>query len=140
LRAWDSLYCAFLDVPPHQFFDLKSEKQNLQNYLDVARRQLSGQRDRVLTLLKRYQLDDGIDSPFRGGLFVLAKLGEDHVDLAKQCALIINPPAWGRTPGWSRICFSLTPERFEAAMARMEGFLKSKYGSLRAVHSELTGT
>lgn len=124
LRAWDTLYSAFLEEAPHQLMDIAQERQEIQHYLDDARTVLDGQRQRLLSLLKEHKLDDGLNTKNRGGLFVLAKLACQHEALAQKTGLLINPDNWSRTPGWSRICFSLTPERFEAAMERLKAHLK----------------
>jgi aspartate/methionine/tyrosine aminotransferase len=126
LRAWDALYSAFLDASPHQFVDIGKEKQELEQYLDFARKRLSNQRDELVALLKKYNLDDGLDTPYRGGFFLLAKLDEEAVDIAIQTKMLVNPPEWGRTPGWSRICYSLEPDKFKEAMARLQSFFESR--------------
>ncbi len=123
LRAWDAVYSAFLEQPPHQLMDIESQRESIKSYLLTARSQLSEQRTRVLHLLKRFDLDDGQQSGQRGGLFLLAKLAARAEELASKERLLVNPPEWGRTPGWVRLCFSLTPERFEEAFNRLERFL-----------------
>ncbi len=125
LRAWDALYSAFLTSSPYQFVDVHKEKQKIEDYLEKARRQLSLQRDALVRLLREYGLDDGIDTPYRGGFFLIAKLSDAAVALAHQQKLLVNPPEWGRTPGWSRLCYSLHPEKFKQALVRLEAFLKS---------------
>lgn len=125
LRAWDALYSAFLDTSPHQFVDIAKERQGLEQYLDFARRRLSVQRDELVALLRKHQLDDGLDTPYRGGFFLLAKLNEEATELARRTKLLVNPPEWGRTPGWSRLCYSLEPERFREAISRLRTFFES---------------
>ncbi len=123
LRTWDAIYSAFLEQPAHQLMDIDREKESVSSYLLAARRQLSEQRERLMNLLRRYELDDGQSTGERGGLFVLAKLAERADDLLRRENLLVNPPAWGRTSGWVRLCFSLTPERFEVALRRLERYL-----------------
>ncbi len=126
LRAWDALYSPFLDSPPHRFVNLVSEKRDIQEYMDTIRKQLSSQRDELIDLLKQYQLDDQIDSPYRGGFFVLAKVADRYEQLAAEARLLVNPEQWARTPGWARICFGLTPHRFQLAKTRLRDFLKNE--------------
>jgi aspartate/methionine/tyrosine aminotransferase len=123
LRAWDSLYSVFLEQAPHQMMNLPEELEHVENYLASARSMLADQRDSLLALLASHGLDDGLDNAKRGGLFVLARLGDKAADLARKEKLLINPPEWARTPGWCRVCFSLEPARFHAAMQRLQRYL-----------------
>ncbi len=123
LRAWDVLYSAFLEEAPHELMDVTKERGEIKKYLHDARQLLSAQRDRVLAILGKHNLDDGQETYNRGGLFVLAKLADKRDALARQARLLINSPEWSRTPGWTRVCYSLTPDRFEEAMTRLETFL-----------------
>ena len=88
-----------------------------------ARELLCSQRDGLLELLARHGLDDGLSTRYRGGLFVLAKLADKAKALATDAKLLVNPPEWGRTPGYARLCFSLGPERFDEGLSRLEKFL-----------------
>lgn len=123
LRAWDSIYSAFLDEAPHGMMDLEAAKREVHGYLFETRRQLSVNRDEVLSLLREFGIDDGIDTPYRGGIFVLAKMSEHRDELAKKMKLLVNSDTWGRTPGWSRVCFSLPTERFQEATSRLRAYL-----------------
>jgi aspartate/methionine/tyrosine aminotransferase len=125
LRAWDALYSAFLDDSPHQFVNVAKERQALEQYLDFARRRLSAQRDELVAVLRKHKRDDGLDTPYRGGFFLLAKLDSEGESLARDTKLLVNPPQWGRTPGWSRLCYSLEPERFREAIARLSSYLET---------------
>ncbi|SRR5579885_297372 len=126
LRAWDALYSAFLQEAPHQLMDLTRERDDLRRYLWNVRSLLSSHRDRLLNLLRHQGVDDGLNTPLRGGLFLLARLGGEVESLARQAQLLLNPPEWGRTPGCARICFSLLPERFEEALQRLERYFRSR--------------
>ena len=129
LRAWDALYSAFLSSSPHKFVDVHKEKQNIEEYLEKSRKQLSLQRDALVRLLREHGLDDGIDTPYRGGFFLIARMSETvAAQLAKEQNLLVNPPEWGRTPGWSRLCYSLHPEKFKQALKRLESFLQDSKG------------
>jgi aspartate/methionine/tyrosine aminotransferase len=123
LRAWDALYSSFLTTSPHQFLDINQSKKEIDGYLDDARKLLSSQRDELLALLRKHNIDDCIDTPYRGGLFVLARLDERATALARTANVLVNPADWGRTPGWCRFCFSLKPEKFEKGMQQLMEFL-----------------
>src|SRR4030095_12935468 len=69
LRAWDALYSAFLEEAPHQLLDPGAELQEVARYLATARAQLDLQRNRLLHVLRERNLDDGLDTNHRGGLF-----------------------------------------------------------------------
>ena len=125
LRAWDALYSSFLKTSPHQFIDIQKEKQEIDSYLEDARKLLSSQRDELLALLKKHNIDDRIDTPYRGGIFLLAKLDDQAVALAKTADVLVNPGDWGRTPGWCRFCFSLKPEKFQRGMQALKVFLEA---------------
>lgn len=127
LRAWDELYSAFLDEAPHQLMDVSKEREKILQYLAHARARLCRQREAVLELLKKYDLDDGLPDAIRGGLFVLAKMAEDYQPLAGECAVLINSDDWARTPGWSRICFSIAEQKLDQALLRLSEYLDSKY-------------
>jgi aspartate/methionine/tyrosine aminotransferase len=125
LRAWDNIYSAFLDEAPHGMMDLEAAKAEVHTYLFETRRQLSVNRDEILSLAREFGIDDGIDTPYRGGLFVLAKLSDRREALARKVKLLLNSDKWGRTPGWNRICFSLPPERWSEAQSRLRAYLNS---------------
>ncbi len=125
LRAWDALYSAFLEYAPHQLLDIAREHEEIERYLMQARERLCNQRDRLVALLQRYDLDDRIKTSNRGGLFVLARLSDRVEQLARQAHILVNPPEWGRTDGMARLCFSLSQPRFEEALRRLEAFLAS---------------
>jgi hypothetical protein len=125
LRAWDHLYSAFLDEAPHGLIDIDATRNELLDYLGGARRLLTSQRDELTLLLKQYELDDCLDTPYRGGLFLLAKLASKRDDLARQSSLLINSGNWSRTDQWSRLCFSLPPDRWKIAIERLRNFLSA---------------
>jgi len=125
LRAWDTLYSAFLEEAPHELMDLSAERRGIQKYLTDARTLLASQREALTRLLKENAVDDGLETHNRGGLFVLARLAHLRDELAREAKLLINSQEWSRTPGWSRICYGLTPDRFETAMTRLQAFLRA---------------
>jgi aspartate/methionine/tyrosine aminotransferase len=125
LRAWDALYAAFLDTAPHKLMDLDTERKEIETYLDKARKLLSNQRNALLTVLKKHNLSDELDTPYRGGLFLISKLAEQRERLAQDKKLLINSASWSRTPGWSRICFGVSHEHFFESLQRLEAFLQS---------------
>jgi aspartate/methionine/tyrosine aminotransferase/SAM-dependent methyltransferase len=125
LRAWDTLYSSFLDESPHELMDVTVELGAIQHYIHETRRLLDSQRDRLLSLLKEQALDDGRETHYRGGLFLLARLADRAEALAKEALLLVNAADWSRTPGWSRLCYSLRPDRFETAMTRLKNFLRA---------------
>jgi len=127
LRAWDHLYSAFLDEAPHGLIDIDATRSELLDYLGGARRLLTSQRDELTLLLKQHNLDDGLDTPYRGGLFLLAKLANKRDELAKQSDLLINSGKWSRTDEWSRLCFSLPPDRWKVAIERLRNFLNGAF-------------
>jgi aspartate/methionine/tyrosine aminotransferase/methylase of polypeptide subunit release factors len=126
LRAWDTLYSAFLEESPHLLVDVKEELDGLKNYLVDLRSELSRRRKKLLTLFKEHDVDDKMDTPYRGGIFLMAKLGEFRRQLAEERQLLINEDAWCRTPGWSRVSFSVPEDKFEEAFERLSAFLGSK--------------
>lgn len=131
LRAWDAVYSAFLDESPHSLIDVSREREAVSSYLLQARTLLSQQRDSLLDLLRSHGVDDGLDTHLRGGLFLLARLGE-HVDrLARQARLLVNSPDWSRSGRFSRICFSLPPARFAEAMERLSSYLAGESAGRR---------
>ena len=123
MRAWDALYSAFLEKAPHHLMDLSKSFAEVETYLMDKRKSLSAKREALSSLLAQYGLGDGVDTPYRGGLFLLAKLADRHVELAQKAGLLTNPAEWGRTEGMVRMCFCLTDERFEEAMTRLKAFL-----------------
>lgn len=127
LRAWESLYCAFLEEAPHNMMDLQREQAEMFAYLQSARNLLHEQRERLISLLNRHGLYDGLDAAKRGGLFVLAHLSEKGKSLALQEKVLANPPEWARTPEWVRLCFSLEPAKFNLGLQRLERFLQHEY-------------
>lgn len=126
LRAWDNLYSAFLEKSPHNLLDVERELHGVESYLKNARQQLSEHRDRLLNLLDGSCLSDGEKFARRGGLFLLAKLGSLADELANEQKLLINSAQWSRTPGWCRLCFSITPRKFDIAMKRLEAFISKE--------------
>lgn len=128
LRAWDSLYSVFLEQSPHDLMDVSKELAAHEDYLKSARALLDDQRDKLLNLLSEHSLSDRLDGARRGGLFVLARLGDQRDLLAKEQKILINGSPWARTPGWGRICFSLEPARFNTALSRLANFLQAHHG------------
>lgn len=125
LRAWDSLYSAFLEESPHLLVDVKQELRGLKEYLLNLRRDLSQRREKLLALFKEHDVDDKLDTPYRGGIFMMAKLADQRDKLAKEKHLLINDGEWSRTPEWSRISFSVPRERFDEAFDRLSTYLAS---------------
>lgn len=123
LRAWDSLYSAFLEEAPHNLMDVTKEQAEVLDYLTNARTMLQDERDKLYALLSQHGRSDGLEAAKRGGLFMLAKLDEHAEKLAITKGVLANPPEWARTPGWSRLCFSLEPARFNTAYDRLREFL-----------------
>jgi aspartate/methionine/tyrosine aminotransferase/predicted nicotinamide N-methyase len=126
LRAWDNLYSAFLEEAPHGLIDVDAAKNEVHHYLDSARKMLTSQRDELLQVLRKHNLDDGIDTPYRGGLFVLAKLADQRDELARKSKLLINSGDWSRSSEWSRLCFSLPPEKWKVAIERLRNYLDKR--------------
>lgn len=125
LRAWDALYSAFLEKSPHQMMDVSQAFQEVESYLNSQRKVLSARREELLALLRSHGLDDGYDTPYRGGLFILGKLDDRVEALAKEQAVLCNPAAWGRTPEMVRLCICVTDEAFAGAMKRLRKFWES---------------
>lgn len=126
LRAWDSLYSVFLDEAPHNMMDIAKEQADVLDYLTNARVMLQEQRDKLYALLSEFGRADGPEHAKRGGLFMLGRFGAaEATSLAQQKGVLINPPEWARTPGWSRFCFSLEPARFNVACDRLREFLNA---------------
>jgi aspartate/methionine/tyrosine aminotransferase len=128
LRAWDALYSSFLQKAPHHMMDLTKSFAEIESYLMEKRRGLSSKREALINLLAQYDLHDGVDTPYRGGLFLLAKLEDRRVELAEQSRLLTNGSDWGRTKDMVRMCFCLTDERFEEALSRLKDFLVRNVG------------
>jgi len=124
LRAWDALYSAFLQKAPHQMMDLTKSFAEVETYLMEKRKSLSVKRETLTNLLVEHNLHDGIDTPYRGGLFLLARLAEQHQALAREALLLTNPADWGRTKDMVRMCFCLTDEHFDEAIKRLKNFLQ----------------
>jgi len=124
LRAWDGLYSAFLDKSPNHMLDVGKAFNEVETYLMEKRRGLSANREALLTLLRKHGLDDGYDTPYRGGLFLLGKLDNRHQDLAQKAKLLTNPGVWGRTGEMVRLCYCLEQNRFDTAMQRLQTFLE----------------
>jgi aspartate/methionine/tyrosine aminotransferase len=129
LRAWDSLYSVFLDEAPHNLMDVGKELAEVHDYLQSARGLLQDQRERLLAVLTRFNLCDRLDGAKRGGLFTLARLGSSGKKLATSEKILVNPPEWAHTDEWCRICFSLEPARFNAALARLTAFIEHEFSS-----------
>lgn len=123
LRAWDALYSAFLTESPHLLLDVEHELSGLKNYLMSLRKSLAERRDRLLKVFREQGVDDGLDTPYRGGIFMLARLSDEQERLAREKALLINKDAWSRTPGWSRVSFSVPDDKFEEGLKRLAEFL-----------------
>lgn len=124
LRAWDNLYSAFLEEAPHGLIDVDAAKSEVLGYLTDARKLLTSQRDELLQLLKKHNLDDGLDTPYRGGLFVIAKLADRRDQIATKANLLINSGKWSRSGDWARICFSLPPDKWAIAIERLRNYLE----------------
>ncbi len=58
-----------------------------------------------------------------GGLFVLAKLDDRAIELARTANVLVIPGDWGRTPGWCRFCFSSKLEKFQKGIQQLAKFL-----------------
>ncbi|MBU6450143.1 MAG: aminotransferase class I/II-fold pyridoxal phosphate-dependent enzyme [Cyanobacteria bacterium REEB67] len=123
LRAWDALYSSFLQKAPHNMMDLSQSFSEVESYLMDRRKELGAKRESLTNLLSQYGLSDGVDTPYRGGLFLLARLGDKHEQLAREAQLLTNPSDWGRTKDMVRMCFCLTDQRFDEAMRRLREFL-----------------
>lgn len=123
LHSWDRLYSSFLHAAPHLLFDPVYEFANIEKYLIGARKQLSEQREQLLSLLSTNGMADGLRYARRGGLFLLAKLDDQAQELAREYGLLSNPPAWSRTPDWHRLCFSLESDRFHKGLEKLAKFL-----------------
>jgi len=124
LRAWDALYSAFLEKAPHQMMDVTQAFSEIETYLTAQRKILSSRREELLQLLKAKGLDDGYDTPYRGGLFLLARLDSKQVALATEARLLTNPAEWARTPDMVRICFCIEEDAFRETIIRLEKFLE----------------
>lgn len=127
LRAWDGLYSAFLDRSLNHMLDVTKVFNEVENYLMERRRSLSQKREQLLALLRQYGLDDGYDTPYRGGLFLLGKLSDQFEPLAKEAGLLINPGPWGRCDDMARLCFCLEDEKFQTAYERLKKFLSANF-------------
>lgn len=125
LRACDNLYSAFLEEAPHGMLDVGEAREELMGYLSSARRELSDNRSELHELLGKYDLDDGLDTPYRGGLFSIARLASHRDNLARQKKLLINSGDWSRTGEWSRVCFSIPRAKWEEGLARLTDYLKT---------------
>ncbi|MBZ0188992.1 MAG: pyridoxal phosphate-dependent aminotransferase, partial [Candidatus Obscuribacterales bacterium] len=125
LRSWDNLYSAFLDEAPHAMIDVGQANQDIRSYLFNCRKLLSTNRDQLIGLLKEHDLDDKLDTPYRGGLFALARLASRRTKLALDEKLLINSAEWSRTGNWSRICYSLPEKKWQEALSRLRRFLTS---------------
>ncbi len=125
LRACDNLYSAFLEEAPHGMLDVGAAREELMIYLNAARRELSENRAALVKLLRKHDLDDGLDTPYRGGLFSIFKLAPHRDALAREKKLLINSGDWSRTGDWSRICFSIPREKFDEGMLRLSDFMNS---------------
>jgi aspartate/methionine/tyrosine aminotransferase/methylase of polypeptide subunit release factors len=126
LRAWDGLYSVFLDEAPHNMMDIAKEQADVLDYLTNARVLLQEQRDRLYSLLNEFGRADGLEHAKRGALFLLGRFSaEEQIALAQKKGVLTNPPEWARTPGWSRLCFSLEPARFNVACDRLREFLNA---------------
>lgn len=126
LRACDNLYSAFLEEAPHGMIDVSEARDELLAFLNQARRELSDHRKALTKLLRQHGLDDGLDTPYRGGLFLLARLSPERDRLAIEQKLLINSGAWSKTGDWSRICFSIPPARFNRGLERLTQFLDTE--------------
>ena len=103
--------------------DVSQAFSEVETYLTSQRKILSSRREELITLLKSKGLDDGYDTPYRGGLFLLAKLDSKHEQLAKQYKLLTNPAVWGRTPEMVRMCFCIDDAAFRETMERLSKFV-----------------
>ncbi|MBX9687208.1 MAG: aminotransferase class I/II-fold pyridoxal phosphate-dependent enzyme, partial [Candidatus Obscuribacterales bacterium] len=123
LRSWDRLYSVFMEESPHQLIDTRSEFDEMGSYLRDARAQLTQQREKLLKLLNKHSLADGLRYARRGGLFVLARMAAQTEKLAREKQILLNTGDWSRSGDWARICFSLPPEKFDEAFERLSAFL-----------------
>lgn len=98
----------------------------VEEYLIDKRKLLSGHREALQALLEQHDLHDRIDTPYRGGLFMMARLDDRADDLAIDQHLLINKPQWSRTSGLSRLCYCLRQDRFKQALERLERYLDGK--------------
>ena len=126
LRACDNLYSAFLKKSPNPMLDVHALFAEVEEYLIDKRKLLSGHREALQALLERHDLHDRIDTPYRGGLFMMARLDDRADDLAIDQHLLINKPQWSRTPGLARLCYCLRQDRFKQALERLERYLDGK--------------
>jgi hypothetical protein len=78
-----------------------------------------------------YGLEDGYDTPYRGGLFLLARMSDKHTALAKEAGLLVNPGEWGRTGQFVRMCYCLEDSRFNIALERLKKFLAANYSPVK---------
>lgn len=126
LRAWDNVYSAFLEEAPHGMLDVEQARQELLDYLLVARKMLASNREELESLLRKYELDIGLETRYKGGLFLVGKLAKYREALAKEEALLINSSEWSRTSEqFARLCFSIPEDRFKEALTRLSRFLKT---------------
>lgn len=123
LRAWDRLYSAFLPESPHQLIDGKSEFAEVQEYLDGARSMLTDHRKTLIELLQKHGLSDGLKYARRGGMFLLAKMGAQTDQLAKNKSVLLNSDKWSRSEDWARVCFGVEEKSFELALRQLSDFL-----------------
>lgn len=129
LRALDALYARFVENSARDEDHYVPRAEHVDDYLSAVRNVLTHQRTALLSLLRRYGVDDGCENADRGGLFVLARL-DDHLEaLAVQEQLLLNPGAWSRAGGWSRVCIGLTEDRFAEAMIRLDCYLSAHAGT-----------
>ena len=113
-------------------------------YLDAMRRLLFERRSRLVATLARHGVNVGGEGQVAAGLFIFPDMsplvgrhlvtGNDRIlleedtltDVMRQYAgLQVNPGRWAGVPGRARLCFSLTGDAFEVALARLEWFLGS---------------
>jgi aspartate/methionine/tyrosine aminotransferase len=124
LKACDYLYSAFLEKSPNQLLDVSEIFAELETYILGKRKLLSANREQLMNLLRQYKIDDGVDTPYRGGLFLQAKLEGHYEALAREAGVLCNPPQWSRSPQLSRLCYCLTEEHFSSAMQRLSQYFK----------------
>ena len=126
LRACDSLYSLYSQASDDDAERARgaSASSALNGYLHETRALISAQREAILKLLRKHNVDDGFRGGYRGGFFNVAKLADSATALAKKENVLVNPDDWSRTAGWVRVCCGLTEQKFELGYARLSHFLE----------------
>ncbi len=117
---------------------LQSARQMLDEHLEIQRLALRAQRQRLEDCLRKSGAECSAGRP--GGLFIFADVrswegremslpGGQQVTLTQEniprileahFGLRVNSGTWARAPGYIRLCYSLTPERFSETLVRLE--------------------